>query len=297
MICIRTGLDRFQMPQVSRDVSERHTYNPGEFWYIDGSDSTYYSEWGHKRYAINAVCAATFYRVCYYTTSNKATEFVEFLDYLVKFSKMRTGNDVKKLYSDYFSTYMDDTKVTLARTRDGRSIELEVTPPYLKARNTYAENSIYSNRKAARARLFHLLGKKVNGMPIKDTGKYWPFGWEHGVQTHNFSAYEPLMELYGEPTSPLQAFTSNRAIRPPELRPFGESCVMIQQLDKRPNKMHDTAIGAYYLFNGGYNPITNVLADSPQSHVVLLSNGTIRISGKIHFPFEHVVLLAAPSPS
>ena len=139
-----------------------------------------------------------------YTTSNKATEFVEFLDYLVKFSKMRTGNDVKKLYSDYFSTYMDDTKVTLARTRDGRSIELEVTPPYLKARNTYAENSIYSNRKAARARLFHLLGKKVNGMPIKDTGKYWPFGWEHGVQTHNFSAYEPLMELYGEPTSPLQ---------------------------------------------------------------------------------------------
>ena len=83
----------------------------------------------HKRYAINAVCAATFYRVCYYTTSNKATEFVEFLDYLVKFSKMRTGNDVKKLYSDYFSTYMDDTKVTLARTRDGRSIELEVTPP------------------------------------------------------------------------------------------------------------------------------------------------------------------------
>ena len=62
---------------------------------------------------------------------------------------------------------------------------------------------------------------------------------------------------------------------------------MIQQLDKRPNKMHDTAIGAHYLFNGGYNPITNVLADSPQSHVVLLSNGTIRISGKIHFPFEH----------
>ena len=32
---------------------------------------------------------------------------------------------------------------------------------------------------------------------------------------------------------------------------------MIQQLDKRPNKMHDTAIGAYYLFNGGYNPITS----------------------------------------
>ena len=55
-----------------------------------------------------------FCRVCYYTTSNKTTEFGKFLDYRVKFSKMRTGNDVKKLYSDYFSTYMDDTKVTLA---------------------------------------------------------------------------------------------------------------------------------------------------------------------------------------
>ena len=48
-------------------------------------------------------------------------------------------------------------------------------------------------------------------MPIKDTTKFWLMAWEHGVQTHNFSAYEPLMELYGEPTTPLQAFTSDRA--------------------------------------------------------------------------------------
>ena len=37
------------------------------------------------------------------TTTNKASEFCEFIDYLVKLVKMRTGNDVKKLYSDYFS--------------------------------------------------------------------------------------------------------------------------------------------------------------------------------------------------
>ena len=194
-VCMRTGLDRFQMPSVTRDVSERHTYNPGEMWFIDGSDSTQYSMWGNKRYCINAVDAATCYRVCYYTTTNNAGEFCDFINYLVKLTRFRTGNDVKKLYSDYFSTYMDNRRVAQCRTQDGRAIELVVTPPYLKARNTYAENSIYSNRKAARARLFNLLGKNLRGMPIKDTTKFWLMAWEHGVQTHNFSAYEPLTEL------------------------------------------------------------------------------------------------------
>ena len=285
-ICIRTGLDRFLMPQRTRDVSDRHKYLPGELWFIDGSDSVHYSTWGHKRYCINAVCASSFYRVCFYTTSNKASEFVEFLDYLVKFTKLRTGNDVKKLYSDYYSTYMDDTKVTTSRTRDGRAIELEVTPPYLKARNTYAENSIYSNRKAARARLFGLLGAVINKTRVSNTGPYWLFAWEHAVQTHNFSVYDPLTELHGVPTTPLQAFTGNRSARAPVLRAFGEPCVLIQQLDKRPNKLSDTSINCYYLFNGGYNSITNVLADSPQSHVVLTEHGQLRISGKIAFPYE-----------
>ena len=293
--CIRTGLDRFQVPQVSRDVSDRHTYNPGEMWFIDGSDSKFYSNWGHKRYCINAVCACSFYRVCFYTTTNNASEFCEFLDYLVRFTKLRTGNDVKKVYSDYFSTYMDTNKVVLCRTREGRKIELEVTPPYAKARNTYAENSIYANRKGTRARLFNLIGASIKGVPIKNTGPYWLFAWEHTVQTHNFSAYEPLMELYGEPTSPLQAFTGDRTVRHPVLRPFGEPCHMIQQLEKRPNKLADTSTPAFYLFNGSYNPITNVLADSPQSHVILLANDTLRISGRVAFPYEHRMFRRDPT--
>ena len=47
---------------------------------IEGDGTEYYSEWGHRRYCINAVCAASFYRVCYYTSTNKASEFVEFID-------------------------------------------------------------------------------------------------------------------------------------------------------------------------------------------------------------------------
>ena len=55
----------------------------------------------------------------------------------MKLTKLRTGRDVKKLYSDFFSTYMDNRRVTACRTQEGRAIELEVTPPYLKTRNTY----------------------------------------------------------------------------------------------------------------------------------------------------------------
>ena len=44
------------------------------------------------------------------------------------------------------------------------------------------------------------------------------------------------------------------------------------------------------MFNGGYNPITNVLADCPQASVVLLEDGTLRISGKVVFPYEKRIL-------
>ena len=65
---------------------------------------------------------------------------------------------------------------------------------------------------------------------------------------------------------------------------------MIQQLEKRPNKLADTSAPGYYMFNGGYNPITNVLADCPQASVVLLEGGTLRISGKVVFPYEKRIL-------
>ena len=64
-------------------------------WYLDGSDSKFYSNWGHKRYCINAVDAASFYRVCYYTTTNNASEFVEFIDYLASCNSNSAGH-----YSD-----------------------------------------------------------------------------------------------------------------------------------------------------------------------------------------------------
>ena len=56
----------------------------------------------------------------------------------MKLTKLRTGRDVKKLYSDYFSTYMDNKRVTACRTQEGRAIELEVTSrkPLCKARLT-----------------------------------------------------------------------------------------------------------------------------------------------------------------
>ena len=118
---------------------------------IDGSDSVVYSDWGSKRYCIHAVDAASFFRVTYYTCTNNAKEFAEFLDYLEKLTKLMTGNSIKKVLSDYFSTYME--RHHIASVRSDRGITLEVIPPYLKSKNTYAEGSIYLQRKGARAKL------------------------------------------------------------------------------------------------------------------------------------------------
>ena len=155
-----------------------------------------YSEWGNKRYCIHAVDAASFYRVTYYTCTNNAREFAEFIDYLSKVSRIQAGNPVKKILSDYFSTYMEQHRIASLRAQDG--ITLEVIPPDMHHKNTYAEGAIYLQRKAARARLAQIQGMIVRGSRISNTEKYWPFAWEHATQCHNFSAYESLTQLHGQ---------------------------------------------------------------------------------------------------
>ena len=58
------------------------------------------------------------------------------------------------------------------------------------------------------------------------------------------------------------------------------------QKDKRQHKLHDTAERCRYLFNSGFNPIGNVLVDSPRAHVVLRPNGEICVTSRIVFPHE-----------
>ena len=58
------------------------------------------------------------------------------------------------------------------------------------------------------------------------------------------------------------------------------------QKDKRQHKLHDTAERCRYLFNSGFNPISNVLVDCPRAHVVLRPNGEICVTSRIVFPHD-----------
>ena len=159
-----------------------------------------------------------------------------------------------------------------------------LSPPDMHHKNTYAEGAIYLQRKAARARLAQIQGMTVRGSRISNTEKYWPFAWEHATQCHNFSAYESLTQLHGHAISPTQAFTGDMKYRVPELREFGEIGYVLYQPSKRPNKLFDTSQRCYYMFNGSYNPFTNIYANAPQAHVVLTDDGQLRVSGKVVFP-------------
>ena len=153
---------------------------------------------------------------------------------------------MKKILSDYFSTYMEQHRIASLRAQDG--ITLEVIPPDMHHKNTYSEGAIYLQRKAARARLAQIQGMIVRGSRTSNTEKYWPFAWEHATQCHNFSAYESLTQLHGHAISPIQAFTGDIKYRIPALREFGEIGYVLYQPSKRPNKLFDTSQRCYCMF-------------------------------------------------
>ena len=106
------------------------------------------------------------------------------------------------------------------------------------------------------------------------------------IQCHNNSNYSPLERLHGHPITPRQAFFSGPAIKPVPIRAFGELCYVTMQKDKRQHKLDDTAERCRYLFNSGFNPISNVLVDCPRAHVVLRPNGEICATSRIVFPHD-----------
>ena len=71
---------------------------------------------------------SVFYRISVPVRTANAAEFLDALRYVVNFTRMTTGNNVKAFYSDYATSYMSD-RVTdyLAHNK----IQLEVVPPYV----------------------------------------------------------------------------------------------------------------------------------------------------------------------
>jgi hypothetical protein len=132
------------------------------------------------------VDSVSFYRISVPVRTANAAEFLDALRYVVNFTRMTTGNNVKAFYSDYATSYMSD-RVTdyLAHNK----ISLEVVPPYVHHLNGHAEEMVHSQTKGMRVRLPSLKGVDVKGVPIRDYERYWVFANEHMIQCHPSSGY------------------------------------------------------------------------------------------------------------
>ena len=109
---------------------------------------------------------------------------------------MFTGNDVKVLYSDMFSTYRSFVgEESIAAFRKEYGIQLMNPPPYAHYLNGEAESAIQSAKRGTRTRLGSLIKKVVSGKRILDPSMYWPYAWEHYCQCDASLANITLLEL------------------------------------------------------------------------------------------------------
>jgi len=104
---------------------------------------------------------ASFKTYTAYLRGNSSREFVEAMDNLRKQLHLETGNKLRHLYSDAFSTYMDQTSV--ADWRDVHSIQFNSNPGYAKQWNAYAEGYIRRLKRPCRSNLDKLVGLEVMG--------------------------------------------------------------------------------------------------------------------------------------
>ena len=284
-ICMSTGIDRVRRSHTnSNPVASTRSDDtlPGQKWLMDGNDTTIYSQWGNYRSVLCFVDSVSYYRVCVPVRTAQSRELIAAVRYVQKFTKMCTGRDMTGLYTDMAASTM--SKETTDYLAD-MGIKLEVVPPDLHHLNGIAEEAVHSQTRGMRVRLPSLKGFAIKNSPI-DVHRFWPLANEHAVQCHNNTSYPPLERKHGHPLSPRQCFFADPTLKSHEMRPFGEICYVVIAKEKRTSKLHDTAECCRYLFNAGFNPITNVLADCPRAHVVLRPNGTVSCTAKVVFPKE-----------
>ena len=123
---------------------------------------------------------------------------------------MHTGNDVKYLHCDMFSTYMESIgEDSIAAFRRQYGIILNVCPPYDHHRNHEAEHMIHNCTQHTRTRLRALLNAQVKGQRIPNPNLYWPYAWQHSVQCYNELPNVTLERRWGIICTPWQKFTGN----------------------------------------------------------------------------------------
>ena len=164
--------------------------------------------------------------VLYYVRDLTARSFASFINYLRTLVRVRCKSELKGLYGDYFSTFLDRSSIAVLRAQLG--VEFESVPPYLHQRNPYAEGIIRIIKIGTRARLGKLVGKVINGEIIRDAAVYFNFAMEHKAQSLNSTPSTTLERDLGVLATRNQCFVSGNdpmLLEPEEtkLHPFARN--------------------------------------------------------------------------
>ena len=272
--CALGGMDRFVRDHKTKSLLDyAQNKAPGEMLSLDTGDSNVYSVFRNSRYTVNFVCVVSFYRVTVPLQDNSAPLFLKALEYAVRVFQYLSGNAVREIVSDMFSTYMDTRLI--ANFRDTKGILLSAMPPYMHWMNHIAEDMIHRNTISTRVRLPGLRGKIVKGRPIDDPSVYHPFATEHSNQCHNHSPYFPLQKRFGFPQTPFQCINRDRVTPPVEMHPFGTVAYMFIEPRYRIHRHSDVAERCYHLCNGAFNYFVHPGVDVPRANVLLRTNAAV----------------------
>ena len=279
--CVRFNFDAWRAGQHSKSNTRFFKrFKPGEGVSIDGADARTVSKFGNYSIVLIAIDMATMKTYSMFLRNNSSREFVEAMDNLRKQLHLETGNRLRHVTSDAFSTYMEH--VSTADWRDIHSIELVANPGHAKQWNAYAENRIRTVKRKCRAALDNLKGKEVSGSIITDPTPYWPLAWVHSLQSLNMCTHSTLEEWHGMPMSPDQAASGDFTPRTNRLLPFGSVGYMHLEKGERDGPLLPTNERCYYCFNGQSNLLVNKFVHMPRAHVVLTADrGSIIATGKV----------------
>ena len=101
-------MDRFVRPRTATSLIDyAQNISPGEMISLYTGDSNVYSVFRNSRCTANFVCVVSFYRATVYLQENSAPLFLKALEYAARVFQYLSGNAVREIVSDMFSTYMD----------------------------------------------------------------------------------------------------------------------------------------------------------------------------------------------
>eukprot|EP00633_Aureoumbra_lagunensis_P010711 CAMPEP_0197341088 /NCGR_PEP_ID=MMETSP0892-20130614/46048_1 /TAXON_ID=44058 ORGANISM="Aureoumbra lagunensis, Strain CCMP1510" /NCGR_SAMPLE_ID=MMETSP0892 /ASSEMBLY_ACC=CAM_ASM_000538 /LENGTH=1284 /DNA_ID=CAMNT_0042845965 /DNA_START=532 /DNA_END=4386 /DNA_ORIENTATION=- len=277
------GENRHPHKQVDTRLPESITKQDkaGNRWGVDGAYVPAYSEWGKYNHILLFMDYVSKYGLAYFTHTTNATEFIRAVKWVKNITKLLMKSEMRDLHADALSAYL--SKHITTPWRIDNSINLHISPPYVKHKNHELESFIQRLEKGTRIRLSFMIDKEYKGRLITDPIDLFPWAAVHWIQGENAT----LQRIYGIYVSPLQAATNQVTVpQKANLHPFGTVALLLRE-SKEHHKYELPKDIYYYLCNAGLdNMLVNNYVEHSAAHVALnKENGRIRITGKLTFPY------------